>query len=98
MSRKLANLNKRLAKVEQTAAHIATQEKLANCNCYTYLPGMKMLVVKDAKEFEAHMNLSCPAHGFRRLGRLMVVTIASALARSSVLAQRELEKRRSPLV
>ena len=34
-----------------------------------------MLVVKDAKEFEAHMNLSCPAHGFRRLGRLMVVNI-----------------------
>ena len=34
-----------------------------------------MLVVKDAKEFEAEMNLSCPAHGFRRLGKLMVVTI-----------------------
>jgi hypothetical protein len=34
-----------------------------------------MLVVKDAKEFEADMNLSCPAHGFRRLGKLMVVTI-----------------------
>ena len=36
-----------------------------------------MLVVKDAKEFEAKMNLSCPAHGFRRLGKLMVVTIGS---------------------
>ena len=77
MSRKLANLNMRLAKVEQQAAHIATREKLGNCNCYPNPLGIKMLVVKDAKEFEAEMNLSCPAHGFRRLGKLMVVTIVS---------------------
>jgi len=63
MSRKLSDLYKRLAKVEQQAAHIATQEKLANCNCYPHTVGVKMLVVKDAKEFEADMNLSCPAHG-----------------------------------
>ena len=75
MSRKLANLNMRLAKVEQQAAHIVRREKLASCNCYPNPPGIKMLVVKDAKEFEAEMNLSCPAHGFRRLGKLMVVTI-----------------------
>ena len=77
MSRKLSDLYKRLAKVEQQAAHIATQEKLANCNCYPHTLGLKMLVVKDAKEFEADMNLSCPAHGFRRLGRLMVSTIVA---------------------
>ena len=75
MSRKLTNLNMRLAKVEQQATHIATREKLANCNCYPDPLGIKLLVVKDAKEFEAHMNLSCPAHGFRRLGRLMVSII-----------------------
>ena len=75
MSRKLSNLNKRLAKVEQQTTHIATREKLVNCNCYPDPLGLKMLVVKDAKEFEAQMNLSCPAHGFRRLGKLMVVTI-----------------------
>lgn len=75
MSRKLTNLNTRLAKVEKQATYVATREKLANCNCYPDPLGIKMLVVKDAKEFEAHMKLSCPAHGFRRLGRLMVVTI-----------------------
>jgi hypothetical protein len=75
MSRKHANLNRRLAKVEQQVTHIAAREKLANCNCYPDPLGIKRLVVKDAKEFEAHMNLSCPAHGFRRLGRLMVVNI-----------------------
>ena len=78
MSRKLSELNKRLAKVEQQVANIATRDKLANCNCYPKGPNGRALpwfVVKDAKEFEADMNLSCPAHGFRRLGRLMVVTI-----------------------
>ena len=75
MSRKLSDLNKRLAKVEQLAAHIAMREKLGKCNCYPDPVGLKMLVVKDAKEFEAQMNLPCPAHGFRRLGKLMVVTI-----------------------
>ena len=57
---------------------IARREKLANCNCYPDPLRIKMLVVKDAKEFEAHMNLSCPAHGFRRLGKLMVVQTPGA--------------------
>lgn len=81
MSRKLFNnLNMRLAKVEQQVAHIATREKLANCNCYPKGPNGRALpwfVVKSAEEFEADMNLSCPAHGFRRLGKLMVVSIVS---------------------
>ena len=77
MSSKLSELNKRLAKVEQRAADIATRQSFANCNCYPDPLVLKILVVKDAKEFEAHMNLSCPAHGFRRLGKLMVVNIVS---------------------
>lgn len=83
MSRKLANLNTRLAKVEKQATYIATQEKLANCNCYPDPLGMGRLVVRDGKEFEAHMNLSCPAHGFRRLGNLMVVTIVGQKGETS---------------
>ena len=89
MPRKLSDLNKRLAKVEQRAAHIARREKLANCNCYPDPLGIKMLVVKDAKEFEAQMNLSCPAHGFRRLGKLMVVTIVGEGGISEECTRRE---------
>jgi hypothetical protein len=76
MSRTLSNLNTRLAKVEEQVAHLARRQKLANCNCYPDPLGMGMLVVKDAEEFKTEMNLSCPVHGFRRLGKLMVVRTA----------------------
>ena len=48
---------------------LAKQEMLRKCNCrpttiaYTTKP----------EEFEAEMNLSCPAHGFRRLGWIVLL-------------------------
>ena len=86
MSRKLSELSKRLAKVDQQVANIATRDKLANFNCYPKGPNGRALpwfVVKSAEEFEADMNLSCPAHGFRRLGKLMVVTIVGRKGETS---------------
>lgn len=77
MSRKLSDLNKRLAKVEQQAADLAMRDKLGKCNCYPKNPVRRSLpwFVTDSNELEAAMNLPCPAHGFRRLGKLMAVRI-----------------------
>jgi len=56
-----------LAKVERHLREKAWREKLAHCNC-------KDVMVADSdhpEEFEAEMNLPCPAHGFRRFGLLV---------------------------
>jgi hypothetical protein len=78
MSTRLFILNKRLVKVEQQVAHIAWREKLADCKCFPKGPAGSALpfVVKNAEEFEADMKVTCPVHGFRRLGALMIVQIA----------------------
>ena len=75
MSGSLSNLNRRLAKVEQQMADRERQKKLATCNCYPNDPeGLGIpFVVTNTEEFEAEMNLTCPAHGFRRLGQLPVL-------------------------
>lgn len=74
MSEKLFSLRKRVAKLEQHVADRARREKLANCNCeYSTI-----VVAERAEEFEAEMNLPCPAHGFRQLGRIVHIVLVSA--------------------
>jgi hypothetical protein len=68
MSGKLSGLWKRLAKVEQRMADQARRAELANCNCEHVVT---LAIPGQPEEFEAEMNLPCPAHGFRRLGRIM---------------------------
>ncbi len=72
MSEKLPNLEKRVAEVERQAAELARREKLADCNCY---PRGKNFphAFWSPEQFEDATNLPCPAHGFRRLGRIMIV-------------------------
>jgi hypothetical protein len=75
----LSNLSRRLAIVEQRVADTARREKLSNCNCFPQDPerlGIPFLATNE-KEFEAQINLRCPAHGFRRLGKLIVLTIVN---------------------
>ena len=72
MSGNLSGLWKRLAKVEQRMADQARRAELANCTC-VHSPWMTFAITGDPEEFEAEMNLPCPAHGFRRLGRIMHV-------------------------
>jgi hypothetical protein len=73
MSGKLSSLGRRLAKVEQKLAERARREKLANCIC-----GAAIIAVSTAPEqFEAEMNRTCPAHGFRRLGKIIPVIFGS---------------------
>jgi len=53
-----------LDKVERLRADTAARKKEATCNCSTWT-----LADSDRPEqFEAEMNLPCPAHGFRQLG------------------------------
>jgi hypothetical protein len=63
------NRRKRLERLEEKYADLARQEELANCICQT------RIVAYSTKIFEAEMNKTCPAHGFRRLGRIMIACI-----------------------
>lgn len=51
-------------------ADLALRAELANCNCIR-MPGITLANPDQPEEFEAEMNLPCPAHGVRRLGRIM---------------------------
>jgi len=70
MSRKLSGLWKRLAKVEQQMADQARRAELANCTCI-HSSDVTFAISGRPEKFEAEMNLPCPAHGFRRLGRIL---------------------------
>lgn len=74
MSGKLPSLRKRMAKVEQTLANLAEGESEAKCIC----KAVTVIWSDDAEEFEAEMNRTCPAHGFRRLGTIVRVGFADA--------------------
>ncbi len=67
MSGKLSGLRKRLAKVERQLADHARREGLANCTC----SAVTLAIPGREREFEAEMNLPCPAHGLRRLGKII---------------------------
>lgn len=76
MSGRLSNLRIRLAQVERQVADRAVREKLANCNCFP--AGEKLpSAFANAEEFEAAANLPCPAHGIRRLGKLMRIVVVN---------------------
>ena len=63
------SLRRRIAKAEKALANRKKQQELANCVCggvVTAIPG-------QAEEFEAEINRTCPAHGYRRIGHLIRV-------------------------
>jgi hypothetical protein len=84
MSGKLSSLSRRLAKVEQQAADQARRAELANCACTDLTIANPDL----PEEFEAEMNLPCPAHGFRRLGRIMRIRFLNPDDRTAVPSPR----------
>ena len=69
MSANLSGLWKRLEKVEQRMADQARRAELANCTCI-HSPYFTIAITGQPEKFEAEMNLPCPSHGFRRLGRI----------------------------
>lgn len=70
MSGKLSSLGRRLARVEQQLTERKRRAELGNCNC----PEITIALPHLAEEFKAEMNRTCPVHGFRRLGKLLVVS------------------------
>jgi hypothetical protein len=93
VSEKLSNLEKRVAEAERQAADLARRERLGDCNCY---PRGKTFpnAFWSPEQFEAVANLPCPAHGFRRLGRIMIVQYVG----QGVIHDEESEKRLNRLV
>jgi hypothetical protein len=67
MSSTTSSIGRRLARIEQRLAEMTPRPP--KCNCvdrtvvYTHAP----------EQFEADMNLPCPAHGIRRLGVIFAV-------------------------
>lgn len=59
------DLERRLAKAEQRAADIARRQQMANCAC------QGVTIATFPEEFEKEMNLPCPSHGLRRLGKII---------------------------
>jgi hypothetical protein len=70
MSGNLSSLENRLAKLQQKVADLAPQVESANCNCE---PIGTLALSFQPEQFEAEMNLPCPAHGFRRLGMILKI-------------------------
>jgi hypothetical protein len=76
VSGRLTGFRRRLAKVEQALAETAEQEKQVSCICIPN--GARLITIafsNKPEEFEADMNRKCPAHGFRSLGEIMVLTV-----------------------
>lgn len=61
VSRRLASLSNRLARVEQRLADKMQREGLADCIC------KETIVALQPDDFEAEMNRECPVHGLREL-------------------------------
>jgi hypothetical protein len=71
---KLLSLRKRLGKVEQQVADRARrEEEFAHCICGS----ATVAVPGQEEEFEAKMNVPCPSHGFRKLGRIIKVVFVN---------------------
>lgn len=70
MSAKTRNLEKRLAEVARELADRSRRAALAQCVCRsgTYADS------RNVEDFEAELNLPCPAHEFRSLGSLFTIS------------------------
>ena len=69
MLRSFFSLRRRVAKLERIVLDWNQKKKLANCNCRQATVASSL----DVEQFEAQMNLPCPAHGARRLGCIVVI-------------------------
>ncbi len=85
----LSALRKRLAKIERDLAQMETRKELAHCLC------RKVTQALDPEEFEAEMNRTCPVHGVRRLGQLLIIRMINpdrSLAPESVKLHQLVDK------
>jgi len=64
-------LENRLAKIEQVLAKRTREKVLTNCNCRD----PRKIVSATDDNLEAELNLTCPVHEVRRLGRILTFVI-----------------------
>jgi hypothetical protein len=72
MSTRTDSLTRRLSQVERTVAEHAEQERLTACNCRIPPRGVTVLYKNDLENVEKEFSQTCPAHGFRRLGHIIL--------------------------
>jgi len=78
MSGKLTGFRRRLAKVEKALENTVEQQKLSDCICKVRDQSPPTIVFSNNPEvFEAEMNQTCPVHGFRNLGHIMVFRVVA---------------------
>lgn len=67
------SLRKRVTRVERSLIEFATRQQLRKLryNCRE----MTLVDPEEPEAFEAEMNLKCPVHSFRRLGRIVDIEI-----------------------
>lgn len=94
MSGKVSSLSRRLAKMEKATAKRAERDKLAGCICKYYPSpnGVTVAISTEPDKFEAEMNQTCSAHGFRRLGHIIVITPEDPFRRSKTRMDELLEE------
>jgi hypothetical protein len=69
------SLRTRLVRVEKKVADREERKRLANCTCHASTSVSPLTI----REFEADMNLPCPAHGVRQLGRICEMRFVKAI-------------------
>ena len=73
MSNRTDSLTRRLSQVERAVAEHAEEERLTACNCRIPPRGITVLYKQDLAGIEKELSQTCPAHGFRRLGQILLV-------------------------
>ena len=73
MSAKLSSLRQRLATLEQEQADRARREELANCTCPEMKSATGFLAPIFPEALEAALNETCPVHGLRRFGPIVIL-------------------------
>jgi len=62
-----------LEKAEKALSETVEEKKLAGCICIPYGGRFTTIAFSNKpEEFEVEMNQTCPAHGFRSLGQIMI--------------------------
>jgi len=73
MSTKLSSFSKRLAKLEQECADRVRREELEDCNCPEMKSTVSFLAPVFPEALEAALNKTCPVHGLRRFGPMVML-------------------------
>jgi len=77
MPAKFSSPSNRLAKLEREWAERVKREELADCNCPAMKSAGSFLAPIFPEALEAELNKTCPVHGFRQFGRIVVMNFGN---------------------